>query len=142
MITNDSQRDESRPAFDWRGDQLFVYNEGKPKSAADGTNPGGMMPAFQGVLETSLYVADLQRSKRFFEALLDVKTLAADERFCALNVWTDKFSFSSARELAWRPSTSPAAPSRHTTGTEHFTSRSLFPRPSSMPGRNGWQIWA
>jgi catechol 2,3-dioxygenase-like lactoylglutathione lyase family enzyme len=44
------------------------------------------MPPLNGVLETSLYVADLERSARFYQALFELEVLAADDRFCALNV--------------------------------------------------------
>ena len=44
------------------------------------------VPKLSGVLETALYVADLERSKRFYENLFDLETLYADERLCALNV--------------------------------------------------------
>jgi len=39
-----------------------------------------------GVLETSLYVQDLDRSIHFYRALFDLEELNADARFCALNV--------------------------------------------------------
>jgi len=44
------------------------------------------MPNLHGVLETSLYVEDLKRSVAFYKALFGFETLAADDRFCALNV--------------------------------------------------------
>jgi catechol 2,3-dioxygenase-like lactoylglutathione lyase family enzyme len=44
------------------------------------------MPAVTGVLETSLYVADLRRSVGFYRDLFGFEVLAADERFCGLNV--------------------------------------------------------
>jgi catechol 2,3-dioxygenase-like lactoylglutathione lyase family enzyme len=44
------------------------------------------MPAVTGVLETSLYVADLRRSVGFYRDLFGFEALAADERFCGLNV--------------------------------------------------------
>ena len=45
-----------------------------------------MRPNLNGVLETSLYVEDLERSITFYQAIFGFETLAADERFCALNV--------------------------------------------------------
>jgi catechol 2,3-dioxygenase-like lactoylglutathione lyase family enzyme len=44
------------------------------------------MPELNGVLETSLYVADLPRSLRFYQALFGLEVLTADDRLCALNV--------------------------------------------------------
>ena len=44
------------------------------------------MPNPVGVLETSLYVEDLDRSIAFYAALFDFDALNADARFCALNV--------------------------------------------------------
>jgi len=44
------------------------------------------MPAVTGVLETSLYVADLRRSVGFYRDLFGFEVLAADERFCGLSV--------------------------------------------------------
>lgn len=44
------------------------------------------MPNLVGVLETSLYVEDLDRSTQFYRALFDFEVLNADARFCALNV--------------------------------------------------------
>jgi catechol 2,3-dioxygenase-like lactoylglutathione lyase family enzyme len=44
------------------------------------------MPTLTGVLETSLYVADLDRSSRFYRDLFGLETLFTDQRLCALNV--------------------------------------------------------
>ena len=44
------------------------------------------MPPVTGVLETSLYVADLRRSAAFYRDLFGFEVLSADERFCGLNV--------------------------------------------------------
>lgn len=44
------------------------------------------MPAVSGVLETALYVADLERSQRFYEDVLGFATLVGDARFRALRV--------------------------------------------------------
>jgi catechol 2,3-dioxygenase-like lactoylglutathione lyase family enzyme len=45
-----------------------------------------MTPALQGVLETSLYVSDLERSREFYTRLFDFPILIQDDRFCALGV--------------------------------------------------------
>jgi catechol 2,3-dioxygenase-like lactoylglutathione lyase family enzyme len=44
------------------------------------------MPPVNSVLETSLYVADLERSVGFYRALFDLEVLSRDDRFCALSV--------------------------------------------------------
>ncbi|MGH9720929.1 MAG: VOC family protein [Bryobacteraceae bacterium] len=44
------------------------------------------MPEITGVLETSLYVADVARSKRYYTETLGFEPLVEDERFCALSV--------------------------------------------------------
>jgi catechol 2,3-dioxygenase-like lactoylglutathione lyase family enzyme len=43
-------------------------------------------PALTGILESALYVADLDRSARFYGELLDGRTLLADERMRAIDV--------------------------------------------------------
>ncbi len=42
------------------------------------------MPQVTGVLETSLYVADLERAVQFYETVFQFQKLVADQRFCAL----------------------------------------------------------
>ncbi|PYV45994.1 MAG: glyoxalase [Acidobacteria bacterium] len=44
------------------------------------------MPNLVSVLETSLYVEDLDRSVHFYRTLFNFAELNADTRFCALNV--------------------------------------------------------
>ena len=44
------------------------------------------MPALDGVLETSLYVDDLERAARFYEDVLRLKALTSDSRFRAYDV--------------------------------------------------------
>jgi catechol 2,3-dioxygenase-like lactoylglutathione lyase family enzyme len=44
------------------------------------------MPSVNGVVETSLYVGDLQRSVRFYEGLFGFRALLSEERLCALHV--------------------------------------------------------
>lgn len=45
-----------------------------------------MTPQVRGVLETSLYVSDLERSRGFYTLLFSFPVLLQDDRFCALNV--------------------------------------------------------
>jgi catechol 2,3-dioxygenase-like lactoylglutathione lyase family enzyme len=44
------------------------------------------MPNVNGLLETALYVADLERALQFYQSILPLTVLHRDERFCALNV--------------------------------------------------------
>jgi catechol 2,3-dioxygenase-like lactoylglutathione lyase family enzyme len=44
------------------------------------------MPNVNGVVETSLYVEDLDRAIRFYESLFGFDKLIADQRFCAFGV--------------------------------------------------------
>jgi catechol 2,3-dioxygenase-like lactoylglutathione lyase family enzyme len=44
------------------------------------------MPQIRGVLETSLYVGDLERSRSFYTQLFHFPIMLEDERFCALDV--------------------------------------------------------
>jgi catechol 2,3-dioxygenase-like lactoylglutathione lyase family enzyme len=44
------------------------------------------MPQIQGVLETGLYVADLERTRRFYADLFHFPILSEDNRFCAFDV--------------------------------------------------------
>ena len=45
-----------------------------------------LMPEAAGIVETCLYVDDLERSARFYEDVCDFKKMSGDERFCALSV--------------------------------------------------------
>ncbi len=44
------------------------------------------MPHVQGVLETALYVRDLDKSQRFYEELFNFRELLRDERMCGLAI--------------------------------------------------------
>lgn len=44
------------------------------------------IPGLSGVLETSLYVADLARSQSFYQQVLGFTTMLSDPRMCALAV--------------------------------------------------------
>jgi catechol 2,3-dioxygenase-like lactoylglutathione lyase family enzyme len=44
------------------------------------------MPEISGVLETALYVADIERSAQFYRALFGFEPMVQDQRFCAMNV--------------------------------------------------------
>lgn len=44
------------------------------------------MPSIDGVLETALYVEDLDRSAAFYKRVFEFEVLVSDERLCAFNV--------------------------------------------------------
>ena len=44
------------------------------------------MPTVRSILETALYVDDLDRAKGFYEAVLSLPLLRADHRMCAFDV--------------------------------------------------------
>jgi len=44
------------------------------------------MIKLNGVIETALYTAELQRSRKFYENVLGLELLGGDERFLAFNV--------------------------------------------------------
>jgi catechol 2,3-dioxygenase-like lactoylglutathione lyase family enzyme len=44
------------------------------------------MPHLTGVLETSLYVADLTRSREFYQKVMQLEPMEMNSRFCAFNV--------------------------------------------------------
>jgi catechol-2,3-dioxygenase len=44
------------------------------------------MPKLTGVLETSLYVADVHRAAQFYETVFRFQRMFADDRLCALSV--------------------------------------------------------
>jgi len=44
------------------------------------------MPRVDGVLETALYVDDVERSLKFYQAVLGFETIGSDERLCAMKI--------------------------------------------------------
>ena len=42
------------------------------------------MPQLSGVLETAVYVEDVNRSINFYQEVMQFRKLVSDERFCAL----------------------------------------------------------
>ena len=44
------------------------------------------MAELTGIIETALYVEDLERAVKFYQTLFELKTLGADERFHAFSV--------------------------------------------------------
>ncbi len=44
------------------------------------------MPRVSGILETCLYVADMEQSARFYERLFGFRRMLSNDRICAFNV--------------------------------------------------------
>lgn len=44
------------------------------------------MPKLDGILETALYTDDMEKARRFYEDVLELKPMFADERLCAYPV--------------------------------------------------------
>ncbi|WP_293860745.1 VOC family protein [uncultured Alsobacter sp.] len=44
------------------------------------------MPALHSILETALYVDDLDRARAFYEDVMGLKAMFADQRLCAMDV--------------------------------------------------------
>jgi catechol 2,3-dioxygenase-like lactoylglutathione lyase family enzyme len=44
------------------------------------------MPKLDGILETALYTDDMHRARRFYEDVLELKPIFADDRLCAYGV--------------------------------------------------------
>lgn len=81
------------------------------------------MPSLNGVLETSLYVADLDRSVRFYRDLFGFDVLAADERFRALHVTGQQVLLLFRKGLSDKPSVVPGGviPGHDGSGRLHLT---------------------
>ena len=48
------------------------------------------MPRVNGILETCIYVADIERSAQYYERVFGLERMASDDRFCALAVKPEK----------------------------------------------------
>jgi catechol 2,3-dioxygenase-like lactoylglutathione lyase family enzyme len=48
--------------------------------------PLSRRPELRGILETALYVEDLERSRAFYAALFGLPVMVGDDRFCAFDV--------------------------------------------------------
>jgi catechol 2,3-dioxygenase-like lactoylglutathione lyase family enzyme len=66
-----------------------------------------MIPTLRGVLETSLYVRDLERSRAFYTSLFNLPVLLQDERFCALSVSGNHVLLLFRKDASGSPVTTP-----------------------------------
>ena len=67
----------------------------------------GTIPPLVGVLETCLYVEELERSKRFYRALFQFEILSEDDRFCASSVAGRQVLLLFQKEAARQPAVLP-----------------------------------
>lgn len=66
-----------------------------------------MAPRTNGVIETALYVQDLQRAGRFYQDLLGLRVLLSDERLTALAVGDRQVLLLFLQGASTRPNPSP-----------------------------------
>jgi catechol 2,3-dioxygenase-like lactoylglutathione lyase family enzyme len=80
------------------------------------------MPAVSRVLETSLYVDDVERAARFYEDLFGFERVFADERLCALGVAGRQVLLLFRKGASTRPTVLPGGtvPPHDGTGNLHL----------------------
>ena len=78
------------------------------------------MPQVGGVLETALYVEDLERSVRFYQSIFHFETLFFDQRLCALNVADRQVLLLFKRGADSQPSVIPGGTIPPTDGSGHL----------------------
>lgn len=95
------------------------------------------MPSVNGVLETALYVADLDRSIEFYRRLFGFEVMLRDERMCALNVADRQVLLLFKIGGSTRPSQTPGGtiPPHDGRGTLHMAFA------IAEAGLGEWQSW-
>lgn len=80
------------------------------------------MPSVDRVLETCLYVDDLETARAFYTELFGFKVISADERFCALNVGGKSVLLLFQRGASTEPTRIPGGviPAHGGSGPLHF----------------------
>jgi catechol 2,3-dioxygenase-like lactoylglutathione lyase family enzyme len=80
------------------------------------------MPRVTGVLETCLYVDDLERAAQFYEKLFHFRRLVSEERLCAFSVGDDDVLILFLRGSTFEPVTLPGGviPPHDGSGHLHF----------------------
>ncbi len=64
-------------------------------------------PGLRGILETSLYVTDLDRSSRFYKSLFGSVELVRDDRLCALSLGSEQVLLLFRKGASKRPGVTP-----------------------------------
>jgi catechol 2,3-dioxygenase-like lactoylglutathione lyase family enzyme len=95
------------------------------------------VPILNGVLETALYVGDLERSIQFYRDIFQLEVIAGDDRFCALNVAGRQVLLLFLKGGTAAPVATPsgAIPSHDGDGHLHFA----FSTPASR--LQAWEDW-
>jgi len=80
------------------------------------------IPRVSGVLETSLYVADLQRSRDFYQRLFGFEEFMSDGRMCALGVPGEQVLLLFRHCMTDKPAPAPGGliPPHHGRGALHL----------------------
>jgi catechol 2,3-dioxygenase-like lactoylglutathione lyase family enzyme len=63
--------------------------------------------SLEGILETSLYVSDLDRSARFYQTLFGSKELVRDDRLCALSIGSTQVLLLFQKGASLKPGVTP-----------------------------------
>jgi catechol 2,3-dioxygenase-like lactoylglutathione lyase family enzyme len=98
---------------------------------------GAVIPDLDGVLETSLYVEDLERSATFYQTVFGFEKMLADSRFCAFAVGDGQVLLLFRRGASGAPSAIPGGtiPGHDGSGTLHLA----FSIPAA--GLEPWRRW-
>ncbi|MDR3538097.1 MAG: VOC family protein [Acetobacteraceae bacterium] len=87
-----------------------------------GSPPVATIPRISGVLETSLYVEDLDRSSAFYTGLFGFTPFFSDERMCALEVPNEQILLLFRHGMTDEPAPVPGGfiPPHHGRGALHL----------------------
>lgn len=96
-----------------------------------------MRPTLTGVLETALYVEDLDRSQVFYEHLFGFEVLSRIDRMCALAVAGQHVLLLFKRGASTEPTVTPRGVVPPTDGGGELHLAFAIPRESL----EGWQSW-
>jgi catechol 2,3-dioxygenase-like lactoylglutathione lyase family enzyme len=79
-------------------------------------------PRISGVLETSLYVADLDAAVRFYQTVFGFETFLRDHRMCAVGVAPNQVLLLFLRGASTSPSQTPGGtiPAHDAAGNQHL----------------------
>lgn len=80
------------------------------------------MPRISHILETSLYVEDLGRSRSFYERIFGFSTLFVDERMCAMEIPGEQVLLLFLHGMTNEPASMPGGfiPPHHGSGALHL----------------------
>ena len=94
------------------------------------------MPSLTGVVETAIYVEDIERASKFYEQVIGLDRIAGDDRFRAYNVAGKDVLLLFKRGATAKPVHTPSGVIPPTTALVKITSPSLFRRQSCLLGKN------